>query len=129
MLTKREIQGICVIWLFVLISVPFSNQTLGQQLSDQPLSWMVLAKDGISENAWQKIPANVRPLINAPKEYLEMNSRFIEVIQIETGNPEIGLLVKSKGNIEELESIGARVGSQIEDIFTVHIPIIPPEKK
>ena len=123
MSTKRKIWLLSLVYLFISITVGFLSKANSQQLADQPLDWMSQVKTAISSTSLQKIPATVRSLINAPAEYLEMNSRFMQITKIGTDQPEIALLVKFNGNIKSLESAGAKIGSKIGDIYTVNIPI------
>jgi len=87
------------------------------------MSWTVDAQKSMSRDTWRKIPSMVRPLIGAPQEHLQMHAKFMEIRDLESKDPVVGLLIKSRGDRKELESSGARVGGQVGDIFSVRIPI------
>lgn len=124
MSATRKNKGTWGLFSVLVVTLFFANFAFAEQQKDQPLPWMAKAKTQLSQAAWQKIPPNLRLLIGAPEEFLRMKAKVMEVNRIETAEPEVGLLVKSKGERAELEAVGARVGSQIGDIFTVKIPIV-----
>lgn len=110
-------------WLAIGMSILLSSSAIKPQTGDRILPWMAQTKSQISPHAWQKMTVDVRLLIGAPTDFLALKANVMEVSQIETAEPEVGVLVKSTGHREELEALGAKVGSQIGDIFTIRIPI------
>ncbi len=84
---------------------------------------MADAQKSMSPDTWRKIPSMVRPLIGAPKKHLRMQAKFMEIRNLESEDPVVGLLIKSQGNRKELEAVGAKVGGEVGDIFSVRIPI------
>ncbi len=110
-------------WLAIGMSILLSSSAIKPQTGDRILPWMAQTKSQISPQAWQKMTVDVRMLIGAPTDFLNLKANVMEVSQIETAEPEVGVLVKSTGHREELEALGAKVGSQIGDIFTIRIPI------
>jgi len=110
-------------YLFVLLNIVFVTSLISKDIEDIPLTWMSQAKLQMSESAWGKIPAIIRPLIDAPPEFLEMQSKILEIHQPTSAEPVLGILVKYRGNRNDLEGMGLQVGSQLGDIFTLKIPI------
>ncbi len=109
--------------LVIILAISINLIVNSQQQDSKSLTWMTAAKESIPETAWYKIPSQVRTLINAPKEYLTMSALLIDIKNIESDKPEIGLLVKYKGDVQSLKSKSAKVTSSIGDIYSLRIPI------
>ncbi|MDZ7292746.1 MAG: S8 family serine peptidase [candidate division KSB1 bacterium] len=99
------------------------HQAYGQEAQVQTLSWTKKIVLETPATALQKMPANLRLLPGAPKEFLRMKAQGMEIKALETDDPIVGLLVKATGGREELEAIGGQVGAQIGDIFSVRLPL------
>jgi subtilisin family serine protease len=116
----KSLRSVC---LFLLVSAFVWPRAYGQQVQVQSMDWMKKFAAETSAKALQKMPGKLRQLAYAPREFVQMQAHVIEIKDLETGDPTVGLLVKSTGGREELEALGAQVGAQISDIFSVHLPL------
>jgi subtilisin family serine protease len=93
-----------------------SNDLLSQD-------WIQDNKSQFTAQALQKIPYSVRSLVGAPQEYLQLRAQYMQISNLDSENPVIGLLVKTHGDRTELESYGAQVGGNLGDIYSLQLPL------